>query len=142
MDCPWAIFEQFNDCGLTREYHVQQQEHMMDDAWWDSMPWTWSHRDQLCASTSMWLWNVINWSQTGFGLCDLWGVVRKSKSLYLEGKHKVSRAMRGAKVHCGSGTVKIVMEWQKDDHGTSLSRKIFKEILICFMVHPQAADKI
>lgn len=67
--------------------------------------------------------NVIKWSQTDFDLCDLWGDVRKNKSLYLEGKHKVSGVMKRTKVHCSSGAVKMVMDWQKDNHGISLCKK-------------------
>lgn len=122
---------------------------MMDDAWSESISWTWSHTDQLCSSTAMWLRNVMNWSQTDFGLCDRWGGVRKNKSLYLEGKHKVNRVMKGAKAHCGSGTVKMVMEWQKDNHGISLSRRQQEQKsaqrnswCISFLLHPKAAHKI
>lgn len=93
----------------------------MDDAWSESISWTWSHTDRLCSSTlSGWECNKLI---PDFGLCDLWGDVRKNKSLYLEGKHKVSRVMKRTKVHCGSGAVKMVMEWQKDNNGISLSRK-------------------
>ena len=122
---------------------------MMDDAWSESVPWTWLHTDQLCSSTAMWLRNVINWSQTDCGLCDFLGGVRKNKTLYLEGKHKVSRVMKVAKVRCGSGTVKMVMEWQKGNHGISLSRREQEEKsvqrnawYISFPLHPKSANKI
>lgn len=75
--------------------------------------------------------------------------MRKNKSLYLEGKHKASRVVKGAKVHCASGTVKMVMEGQKDNHRISLSRKEQEEKsvqrnsgCISFLLHSKATHKI